>query len=503
MADVKISQLPAATTPLAGTELVPIVQGGVTKQVAVDAVGDTVLDEFAASSGSSLVGFLQSGTGAVATTVQAKLRESVSVKDFGAVGDGVTNDTTAIQTAINTGYSLIFPAGTYLASGLTQSTSGQVFTASGTVVIKKNANGVILTSTGNNVELNGISFYGDAASPVYTGDNLNFSGNNVRLINCGSRWAYAKAVKATGNHVEIIGTCDIYQTTDASATGYDIEIGVSGTATLYHQLYAIYTSQATGGIKLIDTGSAVICGGQIGKLYIAKGTAPSGVNGGMTIGCRVIGITTVEASSAQFSGNQFGDNITVAAATSGFGFDGSNILASGKTITDNGIQSLIINGKYNDGLYTISGQNFAYPNNTSLRFRNSSNAAGAGSAAELIMSATDNLNIYNFVSAKTIQIEQAGAGDVRIAVNGVGGLLVSGANTKIAYGTATPAGGTAGVGLAFGTSTNFGVYFGSGAPTLSAAKGSLYLRSDGTTTNDRMYVNTNGSTTWTAVTTVA
>jgi len=35
MADIKISQLPSATTPLSGTEAVPIVQGGVTKQVAV------------------------------------------------------------------------------------------------------------------------------------------------------------------------------------------------------------------------------------------------------------------------------------------------------------------------------------------------------------------------------------------------------------------------------------------------------------------------------------
>ena len=42
----------------------------------------------AASSGSSLVGFIQYGTGAMATTVQTKLRESVSVKDFGALGDG-------------------------------------------------------------------------------------------------------------------------------------------------------------------------------------------------------------------------------------------------------------------------------------------------------------------------------------------------------------------------------------------------------------------------------
>jgi hypothetical protein len=35
MADVKISALPAATTPLDGTELVPIVQGGVTERVTV------------------------------------------------------------------------------------------------------------------------------------------------------------------------------------------------------------------------------------------------------------------------------------------------------------------------------------------------------------------------------------------------------------------------------------------------------------------------------------
>lgn len=71
--------------------------------------------------GSSLVGFIQAGTGAVATDVQSKLRESVSVKDFGAVGDGVTDDTAAINEAIvvvgsGGGGTVYFPAGTYLVS---------------------------------------------------------------------------------------------------------------------------------------------------------------------------------------------------------------------------------------------------------------------------------------------------------------------------------------------------------------------------------------------------
>lgn len=74
---------------------------------------------------------------------------------------------------------------------------------------------------------------------------------------------------------------------------------------------------------------------------------------------------------------------------------------------------------------------------------------------------------------------------------------------KAFSGTAIPAGGTAASGFMFSSTANFGVFFGSGAPSLSAAQGSLYLRSDGSSTSTRLYVNTNGSTGWTNVTTAA
>lgn len=55
--------------------------------------------DVAAPTGSSLVGFLQSGTGAVARSVLAKAREAVTPKDFGAAGDFANDDTAGLQAA--------------------------------------------------------------------------------------------------------------------------------------------------------------------------------------------------------------------------------------------------------------------------------------------------------------------------------------------------------------------------------------------------------------------
>ena len=57
------------------------------------------------------------GAGAVSTTVQAKLRQTVNVKDYGATGDGTTDDSASILAALNACGSygtVFFAAGTYV-----------------------------------------------------------------------------------------------------------------------------------------------------------------------------------------------------------------------------------------------------------------------------------------------------------------------------------------------------------------------------------------------------
>ena len=76
--------------------------------------GATILDVDPINSDS----FTQAGAGAVARSVSSKLTDFVSVKDFGAVGDGVTDDTAEVAAAVaaadTAGLSLYWPDGTYL-----------------------------------------------------------------------------------------------------------------------------------------------------------------------------------------------------------------------------------------------------------------------------------------------------------------------------------------------------------------------------------------------------
>ena len=113
------------------------------------------------ASAATFQGFLQTGTSAVTRTWQTKAADIFSVKDFGATGDGTTNDTAAIQAAINAagtagGGQVFFPAGTYrLNSGISWTYSNVHLVGSGqgvTIILANFATGNVISvgSSGTN-----------------------------------------------------------------------------------------------------------------------------------------------------------------------------------------------------------------------------------------------------------------------------------------------------------------------------------------------------------------
>ena len=131
----------------------------------------------------------------------------------------------------------------------------------------------------------------------------------------------------------------------------------------------------------------------------------------------------------------------------------ANTTYNGPVRSENGFQTISINGS--TGTVTVDATFGAATSVTSL--------AATGSVTAASLSATGNVTADSNVA-----------------------LVAGGASAFIATNTA--------VGM--------GVYIGSGAPTVAAAKGSIYLRSDGSSTSTRLYVS-DGSTTWIAVTTAS
>lgn len=96
---IKISQLPNATSPVSPADVVPVVQGGVTKKASLNELG-----------------FVAAGSG-VTRTIQSKLRDVVSALDYGADNTGVADSTNAIQLALNENNIVFLPAGRYRING--------------------------------------------------------------------------------------------------------------------------------------------------------------------------------------------------------------------------------------------------------------------------------------------------------------------------------------------------------------------------------------------------
>jgi hypothetical protein len=128
----------------------------------------TAIQTTTGSVDASIVTYDPPFTGGVITNVEAKLAQYVSVKDFGAVGDGVTDDTTAIQAALNASLSVYVPAGTYLISAALTVPANTLFYGEGTIKAKASYVPSFLVSTAAGSTVRDLSFDG-TNMPVPTG----------------------------------------------------------------------------------------------------------------------------------------------------------------------------------------------------------------------------------------------------------------------------------------------------------------------------------------------
>lgn len=120
-------------------------------------VGDASLrSNLASDDGAGLVGFKSPLANSIKRTLHDKNNDLVSVKDFGAVGDGVTDDTAAFQAAIDSKRSLYIPDGIYLIS------STLIITATDSLCIAGNNFGHVNDQTAGSV----IKFTGSASPAI-------------------------------------------------------------------------------------------------------------------------------------------------------------------------------------------------------------------------------------------------------------------------------------------------------------------------------------------------
>ena len=244
--------------------------------------------------------FTQSGTGATARTVDSKLKDVVSVKDFGAVGNGIADDTAAIQaaiTAVDSG-TVFFPKGNYKTTAK------------------------LTTAYGKNIKLQGSLIYGGTGITAFHADHVFQYGWTVTIDGIGfsrdaSFVAAAKAALKSGIHSDdtggAINGAAYTSITNCVANGHYVGIRMHGT----HQFAENNTCndnrigmQLLGAVHTLNqnatenndlTGLYISGNGHRVLTHYADGNCASAGGG-------LYGAITLDGDMCNVSGVQFNDN---------------------------------------------------------------------------------------------------------------------------------------------------------------------------------------------------
>jgi hypothetical protein len=441
----------SATWPPSGTF------GMIRLRVTVDAAGRTMTLPASVSQGTNTIQGLASSVLTFATagtfefgfsTINAGT--TIVMYDFVRPLDYYTDTVTIANTAVSTN------AGT-----------GALIVAGGVGI---SGNLYVTGDIVGNIVVSGSTFVGNVtAGNLLTGGLISATGNVT-----GGNLRTAGLISATGN-----------------VTGGNL---LSATLSLSGNiLSAINTTANITTTANISVGNALING-----ITATTGNVTGGnlrTTGQMSASGNITGGNVSTAGLITAVGNIIGGNLNT----------GAQVVATGNITGGNVISVALVQGTIVSATGNVIGGNV----NTGAQVVATGNITGGNILTAGLVSATGNITGGNVLGGANVNASLFTGTTISVAANITGGNVLSSAvisavgNARILSGTAVPAGGTAGAGYRMSSVTNFGIFFGSGAPTLSAAQGSLYMRTDGSATSDRMYVNTDGATAWTPVITAS
>jgi len=350
------------------------------------------------------VAYTPAGTGAVTTDVETKLRESVSVKDFGAVGDGVADDTAEIQAAVDAvgaagGGTLTIPVGTYLVSSSITVGSNTHIRGRGEIILDDNADCSVISinASSSNVSIKDISIDGNrlnqtletvGAESEYGGIEIGNFCDQILIDGCTIIECYGYGIESNNAPSNItitnntIDGVDFYSGIRMSQAGTGTNIKVANNTVLNYR---------KGGIVGNDMNHAIITGN-----YIDAGTIGRGL--------------------------QNADNITAYSATN------DDILVS-----DNICRNSINNGIHVAGTgVVVSGNRVTNPTNRGIYVAASTDILNTGQSSEVTVTSntvSDVANTYEGISL--IAVSQGVVKNNTVSGHNYGVLLGGGAGASV------------------------------------------------------------------------
>jgi parallel beta-helix repeat protein len=395
-----------------------------------------------AATSADQVSYLPAGVGAVPTNVQAKLRQTVSVMDFGAVGDGVADDTAAIQAALSsaTNLDIRFPSGVYVHTGISASNlTSLTVVGDGATLFLANGSDVraFETTDCDYVEISGLTIDGNQNNQTISGTRLNGAGivinnaltviiqnNTIKNVSTGASIVLNSAdpfavdtttesVLIDNNTIRDSGftgapfTCDgIYcQYDNARITNNKIFNSTDFGVALEYSIRSVVSNNlvynAEVGLGGVGVDSCVFSDNTITDCLF-RGIFFS--TGGQAISAPWISYRTVIAnnvvngvSGSALPGNTFGiqvdygsvetdfvvSNNFVNGADYGIGVSTNNCLVANNSIKNSTIRGLLIDGTLNTNVFGNVFDDISLPNIESIKTGQVNDVAGANIQSRL------------------------------------------------------------------------------------------------------------------------